>query len=137
MCHLLTALPDYSRLQIVFTPEEYAWLKEYSKTTSRSMSELGKDFILLQMHEQACCCTVAEELLKANGQELDPRINKSCWGFKCSYCKHAKACMAGESELTFVPTDLCIQFTQEHLKEHHRSLDGTEDEYKRSIIPPS
>ena len=39
----------------------------------------------------------------SSGIEQDPRARKPCFGYSCYYCRHAEACMAGETELLYIP----------------------------------
>ena len=88
------------RLQVILSNEEYELFRQYAEATSwagprkRSMSELAADFIRMQLWRQTECCLVADELVN-EAMVKDPRQNKLCWGFKCSYCTIQEGCMAG------------------------------------------
>ena len=101
-------------LQIALSNEEYELFKTYAETTEwagprkRSMTELGRDWIMFQLWRQTECCEVADEWVK-RVMTPDPRQNKLCWGYKCNYCTIQEACFAGEApEQTFAPTQACI-----------------------------
>ena len=101
-------------LQIALSNEEYELFKQYAESTElggprkRSMSELAADWIRLQLWRQTECCLVAAEMVD-EVMVKDPRQEKLCWGFKCSYCTIQKACFAGEApEQTYAPTQECL-----------------------------
>ena len=122
------------RLQVILTNEEYELFKQYAEATSwagprqRSMSEIAKDWITLQLWRQTECCVVAEEHVK-NTMEPDPRQQKACWGFKCNYCTIQEGCMAGTDERTYLPTDAAIQHMLPEAKAAALKYKG--DEFKR------
>ena len=41
--------------------------------------------------------------MEEHGIEQDHRVSKSCFSYAFYYCRHAEACMAGETELLYIP----------------------------------
>ena len=107
--------PDENkRLQVILSNEEYELFKAYSEATSwagprqRSMSEIAKDWITLQLWAQTECCVIAEEHVN-KAMQPDPRQQKACWSFRCNYCTIQEGCMAGIDERTYLPTQAAIE----------------------------
>ena len=82
---------------------EHTLLKAYCASLNRSMQVVLRDFALMQIQKQRFCCRLVRSLMDEHGIEQDPRVSKSCFGYACYYCRHAEACMAGETELLYIP----------------------------------
>ena len=67
------------------------------------MQDVLRDFALMQIQKQCFCCRLVRSLMAEHGIEQDPRVSKPCYGYACYYCTQAEACMAGETELLYVP----------------------------------
>lgn len=123
-------------LQVILSNEEFELFKAYSKATAtcgprkRSMSEIAKDFIALQLWRQTECCEVADEHVR-NAMQLDPRQGKDCWGFKCNYCTIQESCMSGEDPRTYLPTPEAIEYMKPAAKAEALTLKG--DEFLREV----
>jgi len=120
---------------VILAKEEMALFKAYSEATEqcgprkRSMSELAKDFIAVQLWRQTECCEVADEHVK-KAMKPDPRQSKGCWGFKCSYCSIQADCMAGVDLRTYLPTPEAIALMKPAAKAEALQMKG--DEYLRN-----
>ncbi len=60
-------------------------------------------FALMQIQKQRFCCRLVRSLMDEHGIEQDPRARKPCFGYACYYCRHAESCMAGETDLLYIP----------------------------------
>ena len=122
------------RLQVILSNEEYELFKAYAEATSwggprqRSMSEIARDWLMVQLWRQTECCLVADQHVKQT-MDPDPRQGKACWGFKCNYCKIQEGCMAGTDARTYLPTDEAIEHMKPAAKAEAQTLKG--DEYLR------
>ena len=125
---------ENKRLQVILSNEEYELFKQYAEATElggprkRSMSELAADWIRLQIWRQTECCLVADELVN-DVMVKDPRQEKLCWGFKCSYCTIQEGCMAGTDPRSYLPTKKAIEHMKPEAKAEALELKG--DEYLR------
>ena len=122
---------ENKRLQVILSNEEYELFKQYAESTEwagprkRSMSELAADWIRLQIWRQTECCLVADELVN-DVMVKDPRQEKLCWGFKCSYCTIQEGCMAGTDPRSYLPSVEAIYAMKPEAKAEALTLKGDE-----------
>ena len=90
-------------VNVRMSESEHTLLKAYCASLNRSMQDVLRDFALMQIQKQRFCCRLVRSLMDEHGIEQDPRVSKSCFGYACYYCRHAEACMAGETELLYIP----------------------------------
>ena len=57
----------------------------------------------MQIQKQRFCCRLVRSLMDEHGIDQDPRARKPCFGYACYYCRHAESCMAGETDLLYIP----------------------------------
>ena len=82
---------------------EHTLLMAYCTSLNRSMQDVLRDFALMQIQKQRFCCRLVSSLMDEHGIEQDPRARKPCFGYACYYCRHAESCMAGETDLLYIP----------------------------------
>ena len=80
----------------------HAILKAYCTFTGKTMSEVMYDWARQELHQQAAVCSAVQTLLDVNEKTVDPRAPKPCWGFRCLYCQHEKACRIGKDDRLFI-----------------------------------
>ena len=90
-------------VNVRLSESEHTLLKTYCASLNRSMQDVLRDFALMQIQKQHFCCRLVRSLMEEHGIEQDPRVSKPCYGYACYYCRHADACMAGETDLLYVP----------------------------------
>ena len=90
-------------VNVRLSESEHTLLKTYCASLNRSMQDVLRDFALMQIQKQHFCCRLVRSLMEEHGIEQDPRVSKPCYGYACYYCSHADACMAGETDLLYVP----------------------------------
>ena len=90
-------------VNVRLSESEHTLLKTYCASLNRSMQDVLRDFALMQIQKQHFCCRLVRSLMEEHGIEQDPRVSKPCYGYACYYCNHAEACMAGETDLLYVP----------------------------------
>ena len=90
-------------VNVRLSESEHTLLKTYCASLNRSMQDVLRDFALMQIQKQHFCCRLVRSLMEEHGIEQDPRVSKPCYGYACYYCRHANACMAGETDLLYVP----------------------------------
>ena len=90
-------------VNVRLSESEHSLLKTYCASLNRSMQDVLRDFALMQIQKQHFCCRLVRSLMEEHGIEQDPRVSKHCYGYACYYCSHAEACMAGETDLLYVP----------------------------------
>ena len=90
-------------VNVKLTAAEHALLKAYCASLDRSMQDVLRDFALMEIQKQFFCCRLVRALMQEHGIERDPRVNKACFGYACYYCRHEKACRAGETDLLYIP----------------------------------
>ena len=90
-------------VNVRLSESEHALLKAYCASLNRSMQDVLRDFALMQIQKQRFCCRLVRSLMEEHGIEQDPRVSKPCYGYACYYCSHAEICMAGETDLLYVP----------------------------------
>ena len=82
---------------------EHTLLKAYCASLNRSNQDVLRDLALMQMQKQRFRCRLVRSLMDEHGIEQDPRARKPCCGYACYNCRHAEACMAGETDLLYIP----------------------------------
>ena len=90
-------------VNVRLSESEHTLLKAYCASLNRSMQDVLRDFALMQIQKQRFCCRLVRSLMEEHGIDQDPRASKSCYGYACYYCSHADACMAGETDLLYIP----------------------------------
>ena len=90
-------------VNVRLSESEHTLLKAYCASLNRSMQDVLRDFALMQIQKQRFCCRLVRSLMEEHGIEQDPRVSKSCYGYACYYSSHADACMAGATDLLYVP----------------------------------
>ena len=90
-------------VNVRLSESEHTLLKTYCASLNRSMQDVLRDFALMQIQKQHFCCRLVRSLMEEHGIEQDPRVSKPCYGYACYYCSHADSCMAGETDLLYVP----------------------------------
>ena len=93
----------YKVVNVRLSESEHTLLKTYCASLNQSMQDVLRDFALMQIQKQHFCCRLVRSLMEEHGIEQDPRVSKPCYGYACYYCSHADACMAGETDLLYVP----------------------------------
>ena len=90
-------------VNVRMSESEHTLLKAYCASLNRSMQDVLRDFALMQIQKQRFCCRLVRSLMDEHGIEQDPRARKPCFGYACYYCRHAESCMAGETDLLYIP----------------------------------
>ena len=90
-------------VNVRMSESEHTLLKAYCASFNRSMQDVLRDFALMQIQKQRFCCRLVRSLMDEHGIEQDPRARKLCFGYACYYCRHAESCMAGETDLLYIP----------------------------------
>jgi len=90
-------------VNVRMSESEHTLLKAYCASLNRSMQDVLRDFALMQIQKQRFCCRLVRSLMEEHGVDQDPRVNKPCFGYACYYCRHAESCMAGETDLLYIP----------------------------------
>ena len=93
----------YKVVNVRLSESEHTLLKAYCASLNQSMQDVLRDFALMQIQKQYFCCRLVRSLMEEHGIEQDPRVSKPCYGYACYYCSHADPCMAGETDLLYVP----------------------------------
>ena len=99
--------------------ECHAVLKAYAAFYGKTMSEILYMFARQEIQQQSLHCKFVQQLLDAQGIRPDKRAHKRCWGYSCLSCEHAKPCLAGLTDKTFMPS----QSVKKHLKEDSSTWD--------------
>ena len=90
-------------VNVRMSESEHTLLKAYCASLNRSMQDVLRDFALMQIQKQRFCCRLVRSLMDEHGIEQDPRARKPCFGYACYYCRHAESCIAGETDLLYIP----------------------------------
>jgi hypothetical protein len=105
----------------------HSFLKTYSATFRKTMSEVMYDFARSNIQRQSCICGLTSNILIKHldhGQSepitIDKRIDKNCWGWMCLSCKEYPKCCSGLYNGMFTPTDSFLKFPNISLDDHER-----------------
>ena len=101
------------KIQVQMSDEYHAVLKAYAGFMGKSLGSVLFMFTKQELHHQSRHCKFVDGLLKAQQVQLDKRINKPCWGWKCMACAHLSMCMIGKNENLFEPSDKAKSYLKE------------------------
>tara|TARA_B100002051_G_scaffold9796_1_gene8337 strand:- start:245 stop:694 length:450 start_codon:yes stop_codon:yes gene_type:complete len=98
-----TSVPVDKVVNVRMSESEHILLKAYCASLNRSMQDVLRDFAMMEIQKQHNFCRIVRSLMEEHGVGQDPRAKKPCAGYSCYYCRHAKACKEGETDLLFIP----------------------------------
>jgi hypothetical protein len=77
-------------------------LKAYCAVIDKTMGEVLYDWARQELHQQSLGCKTVAQLMEGHLKQLDARVDKPCWGWRCSLCQHETACRVGKDERLFI-----------------------------------
>ena len=83
-------------VNVKMSEECHSILKSYAAFVGRTMSEVLYDFAKQELHQEALYCRAVHSQITAKHRDLDKRVLKPCWGFKCYSCVHEAKCRVGQ-----------------------------------------
>ena len=81
---------------VVSMPDDcHRALKQYAAFMGINMGDVIYELCKSQLHKQALSCEFTSDVLNKTGVELDKRVQKPCYGWRCLACTEEKACRVG------------------------------------------